>query len=87
VLSFSVAGPAASDIAELSEWLQTTRGAHVLRVSDEAGADLPLPRGLSEPLATIPAAVRAQQVAYELALHRGLNPDAPVGLTKVTPTT
>jgi hypothetical protein len=29
-------------------------------------------------------AVRAQQVAREVGLRRGLDPDAPPGLTKVT---
>ena len=86
VLSFSVAGPAGRDIDDLTRLLKEERGAHMLRVSDCADADLALPGDLPEPLATIPAAVRAQQVAYELALCRGLNPDAPVGLTKVTPT-
>jgi len=86
VLSFSVAGPAGRDIDDLTRWLKEERGAHVLRVSDGADADLALPGDLPETLATIPAAIRAQQVAYELALCRGLNPDAPVGLTKVTPT-
>jgi hypothetical protein len=42
---------------------------------------------MAEALAAIPAAVRAQQVALELARWRGLDPDAPKGLTKVTPTT
>jgi fructoselysine-6-P-deglycase FrlB-like protein len=32
-------------------------------------------------------AVRAQQVAHGLALHRGHDPDAPPGLSKVTLTT
>ena len=86
VLSFSVAGPAGRDIADLTKWLEEKRGAHVLRVSDSVNAHLALPTDVPEPLATIPAAIRAQQVAYELALARGLNPDAPVGLTKVTPT-
>jgi glutamine---fructose-6-phosphate transaminase (isomerizing) len=86
VLSFSVEGPAGRDIDDLTQWLEEDRGAHVLRVSDGADSDLALPGDISETLATIPAAVRAQQVAYELALGRGLNPDAPVGLTKVTPT-
>ena len=48
-------------------------------------AALPAP-GLPEPLAAIVAAVRAQQVALALARRRGLDPDAPRGLSKVTPT-
>jgi glutamine---fructose-6-phosphate transaminase (isomerizing) len=86
VLSFAAGGPAADDMQELESWLQEQRGAHVLRVGDTGGPDIRLPDGLAEPLATIPAAVRAQQVAYELALLRDMNPDAPPGLTKVTPT-
>jgi glucosamine--fructose-6-phosphate aminotransferase (isomerizing) len=39
-----------------------------------------------EALAAIPAVVRAQQLALELALARGLDPDAPAGLSKITAT-
>jgi glutamine---fructose-6-phosphate transaminase (isomerizing) len=35
---------------------------------------------------TIPAAVRAQQLALALARRRGVDPDTPAGLEKVTPT-
>jgi glucosamine--fructose-6-phosphate aminotransferase (isomerizing) len=63
------------------------RGAAVHEIADRAGAELPLPAGPAEPLAAIVAAVRAQQVALALALHRGLDPDAPRGLSKVTMTT
>jgi glucosamine--fructose-6-phosphate aminotransferase (isomerizing) len=46
----------------------------------------PLPAGLPEALAVFPATVRAQQLAVALADARGLDADAPAGLTKVTPT-
>ena len=49
-------------------------------------AGLPLPGGVPEALAAFPATVRAQQLAVALADARGLDADAPVGLTKVTPT-
>ena len=55
-------------------------------VADRPDAALPYPAGLPEPLAAIVAAVRAQQVALALARLRGLDPDAPRGLSKVTPT-
>jgi glucosamine--fructose-6-phosphate aminotransferase (isomerizing) len=58
----------------------------VFTVSDASGADLVLPAGGPEGLAAIPATVRAQQLARELALQRGIDPDAPFGLHKVTPT-
>jgi glutamine---fructose-6-phosphate transaminase (isomerizing) len=59
----------------------------VFRVAEDPQAELPVPPGIQEPLMTIPMAVRAQQVAHALALHRGLDPDAPPGLSKVTMTT
>ncbi|MDQ3767719.1 MAG: SIS domain-containing protein [Actinomycetota bacterium] len=86
VLSFCAAGPAARDMLELTQWLRQSRGAHVLQVSEDPGADLPLPHIEAEPLMPVAAVVRAQQVAYRLALYRGMDPDAPVGLTKVTAT-
>jgi fructoselysine-6-P-deglycase FrlB-like protein len=35
----------------------------------------------------LPASVRAQQLALALALRRGLDPDRPPGLRKITATT
>jgi glucosamine--fructose-6-phosphate aminotransferase (isomerizing) len=52
---------------------------HLGRVHERA-------RGLPEPLAALAAVVRGQQVALALARLRGLDPDAPRGLSKVTPT-
>ena len=83
VIAFVAPGPAATDMHELMSWLER-RGAHVLSVSEEAGAALPLPEGLPEALVVVPAVVRAQQVALWLARHRGIDPDAPEGLSKVT---
>lgn len=77
-------GPAAADVAELVALLRE-RGARVLTISTAADADLPLPQ-LTEGLAPIVAVVRAQQLAFELALLRGRDPDAPANLSKVTAT-
>jgi glucosamine--fructose-6-phosphate aminotransferase (isomerizing) len=41
---------------------------------------------IEESLAAIVHAIRGQQFAVEVALARGLDPDNPAGLTKVTPT-
>ena len=49
-------------------------------------ADLPLPAGISEITTPILATVRGQQFALASSLRRGLNPDAPAGLSKVTET-
>ncbi len=84
-LAVSAAGPAAADVSELAEQL-AGGGAPVLRMSDDASASLPFPGGLPEPLAAIPATVRAQQLALALALRRGVDPDRPPGLAKITRT-
>jgi glucosamine--fructose-6-phosphate aminotransferase (isomerizing) len=85
VLAVSAAGPAAPDVAELSAELESA-GATVLRLADDPKADLPYPGGLAEPLRALPAAVRAQQLALAVARRRGVDPDSPPGLRKVTPT-
>jgi glucosamine--fructose-6-phosphate aminotransferase (isomerizing) len=84
-LAVSAAGPAAADVAELAEQL-SGGGAPVLSMSDDASASLPFPGGLAEPLAAIPATVRAQQLALALAQRRSVDPDRPPGLAKVTRT-
>jgi len=50
------------------------------------GADLPLPAGTSEVTAPVLATIRGQQLALAASLLRGLDPDAPAGLSKVTAT-
>ena len=77
--------PAAADVEELAASLEQA-GTPVLRLADRSGVPLPYPAGLAEPLAAIPAVVRAQQLALALALRRGVDPDEPPGPRKVTPT-
>ncbi len=84
-LAVSAAGPAAADVEELAARLERG-GSTVLRLADDAGATLPYPGDLPEPLRALPAVVRAQQLALALALRRGLDPDEPSGLSKVTAT-
>jgi glutamine---fructose-6-phosphate transaminase (isomerizing) len=78
VLLVEGGGPADADVADLRRLLA---GHH----SDVAG--LPVPAGLAEPAQVITAIVRGQQLARELALARGADPDSPAHLTKVTATT
>jgi glucosamine--fructose-6-phosphate aminotransferase (isomerizing) len=85
VLALSCEGPAHEDVASLVAVLRE-RGARVLTISTDDDADLPLPGRVGEGLAPIVAVVRAQQLARELALLRGRDPDAPAGLRKVTVT-
>ena len=77
VLVLNGGGPVAGDLRELTTLLEQ-RGAPV--------AELPLPDAVPEALAAIPAVVRAQQLAFAIARGRGLDPDAPTGLSKVTRT-
>jgi glutamine---fructose-6-phosphate transaminase (isomerizing) len=86
VLAYHVPGPARADMLDLVDMLRTEHDAHVLVATSDDGADLPLPEGVPEALAPIPAAVRGQQIAHALALLRGVDPDAPPHLRKVTAT-
>jgi glutamine---fructose-6-phosphate transaminase (isomerizing) len=86
LLAVSAAGPAAADVEELAGELERA-GTAVLRLADRPDAKLPYPAGLPEPLCALPATVRAQQLALALALRRGIDPDEPPGLRKVTLTT
>ena len=85
VLVLDGGGPAREDLLAVAQ-LARERGAPVALCSDAPGADLALPEGVPEALAAFPATVRAQQPALALADARGLEADAPAGLTKVTPT-
>ena len=78
VLLVDGGGPADTDLAELRALL-ASRQARL--------ASLPVPGGLSEEVHVIAAVTRGQQLAYELARARNLDPDAPAHLSKVTATT
>jgi glucosamine--fructose-6-phosphate aminotransferase (isomerizing) len=83
VLSFLSGEADDLDASELTDTLRQ-RGARVQVISSERGADCPLPAGVPPGLLPILAVIRGQQVAATLARRRGLDPDAPAGLSKVT---
>ena len=85
VVALTAPGPAEADVMSLVEELRGRR-AEVRVVGSGERADVWLPADVPEPLAPIVAVVRGQQLAHDLAVALGLNPDKPVGLTKVTPT-
>lgn len=65
--------------------------ADVLVVGDEAraanaAAFIPLPAGMAEEISPIVQIIPLQQLAHDIAVSRGNNPDAPRGLRKVTET-
>jgi fructoselysine-6-P-deglycase FrlB-like protein len=62
VLAFRVRGHGYEDMGALIDSL-TSRGARVLTVAQDEGAELSLPRELTEPFVAIHAAVRAQQLS------------------------
>lgn len=83
VVALCNSGPAFADMASLVDDLRA-RQARVLIVGNGERADVPLPGGLPESLVPIAAVVRGQQLAHELSLRLGYDPDSPEGLTKVT---
>jgi glutamine---fructose-6-phosphate transaminase (isomerizing) len=66
----------------------TDRGARVIRLAPDAGGQdtLPLTDPGTEYLSPLVDIIPAQLLAYHLTVARGLNPDNPLGLTKVTVT-
>ena len=73
-----------ADLFELAAELRR-RGSPVLLIGPRERGALPLPR-LPELLSPILAVVPGQLLAFHLARARGLDPDAPRGLSKVTET-
>jgi len=89
VLLLEAAGPTLPDMRRLGRRLDA-EGACVLRIGDRLRAgrrSLRVVTGLPEPLTPIPFAIAGQLFAQALAARRGLDPDRPRGLLKVTETT
>jgi glucosamine--fructose-6-phosphate aminotransferase (isomerizing) len=84
VIAVSAEGPAHRDVCQLVAALRARR-ARVVTISTDEDGDLRLPP-MVEALAAVGAVVRGQQLARELALAVGRDPDAPAGLRKVTET-
>jgi glucosamine--fructose-6-phosphate aminotransferase (isomerizing) len=84
-------GRVLSDLAEVAVRLDG-RGAELVAISDDpailgrARTQLPLPTGAPEWLSPMVAVVPGQLFAVALARTRGLDPDKPRGLSKVTET-
>jgi glucosamine--fructose-6-phosphate aminotransferase (isomerizing) len=85
VIALLTSGPAHADVVSLVEELRA-RKASVLTIGSGDLADVSLPGDVPEALAPIVAVVRGQQLARELAIALGYDPDSPAGLTKVTAT-
>ena len=85
LLGIDAGGRSAGDVREVAR-IAASRGAPVARVAP-GDVELPLPAATPEALAVVTATVRGQQFALALARARGVDPDAPAGLSKVTATT
>jgi glucosamine--fructose-6-phosphate aminotransferase (isomerizing) len=91
VLLIAPSGHTLADMMDLASVLRA-RKADLLVISDasealaSARSAFPLPAGTPEWLSPIIATLPGQQLALQLALAKGIDPDAPRGLTKVTRT-
>jgi glucosamine--fructose-6-phosphate aminotransferase (isomerizing) len=92
VFAAIASGPARDALLDPVRSLAREAGADVLVLSDDAEAraagrwSLAVPAGLAEWLSPIAAIVPAQLHAMHLAIARGLDPERPRGLRKVTET-
>ena len=81
----AIVGPGQAG-AETTRLVEDVRAAGAPVIVIGPGGDLNVPGGLPEVLTAIPAVVRGQQLALALALAKGVDPDSPPGLSKVTDT-
>jgi glutamine---fructose-6-phosphate transaminase (isomerizing) len=85
VLLIDGGGPTTDDISSVAALL-SARGVDVALLSPDSRADVGLLAPLPEALHAVTATVRGQQLAYEIAECRGMDPDRPLGLSKITAT-
>lgn len=85
IIAFAGRPPTAAGTAETLRAL-AARGAELTVFGDDvgSGATIPLPAVADDRTLPIVAAVRAQRFALACARARGLDPDAPPGLQKIT---
>jgi glucosamine--fructose-6-phosphate aminotransferase (isomerizing) len=91
ILAVSMRGPAHSEVSEVLERAAAS-GARLLTISDDPGlsalegSHITLAGDLDEWLTPVPAIVAGQLFAYHLTRAKGLDPEQPRGLNKVTRT-
>jgi glutamine---fructose-6-phosphate transaminase (isomerizing) len=93
VFAVATQGDVLEDMIVLLKKLKNEHQADLFLISDDldllqiADCPLPLPVGIPEWLTPMVAIVPAQLFSYHLTLIKGIDPDTPRGLTKVTLTT
>jgi len=91
VILIAPSGSIFDDLLQLEEHLKQLQ-AELLVISDRdellklANLPLPIPSGLAEWLTPLMAVVPGQLFAMRLTVEKGMDPDHPLGLTKVTET-
>jgi len=85
VIIFDAGGVNSEELLSLNIRLQE-KGVITYTSSPDLKSSIPLPKGLSEILNSIPIIIRGQQLSYLWAIALGKNPDSPMGLSKMTPT-
>jgi len=92
VFAIAPQGEVFDDMAKLLTELKLNRQADLFLISDNqtllelADCPIPIPIGIPEWLTPIIGILPAQLFSYHLTRIKGINPDAPRGLTKVTRT-
>jgi len=90
VFAVATQGKVLEDMTILLKKLKEAHRADLFLISDDldllqiADCPLPLPAGIPEWLTPLVAIVPAQLFSYHLTLIKGIDPDTPRGLTKVT---
>ena len=93
VLAVATSGAVAADLVMLLREIREDFGADLVVVSDREDVraigqrSIPVPAGVPDHLAPIVSIVPAQLFAYHATRARGLDPDAPRHISKVTLTT
>jgi len=91
VMAISMRGPAHSEVSEVLERAADS-GARLFTISDDPrlrdleGSHITLAGDIDEWLTPVPAIVAGQLFAYHLTRAKGLDPEQPRGLNKVTRT-
>ena len=91
VLVVAHQGMVFSDMVEIIHKVKE-RGAELLTVSDAEGVNklaqfpMPIPNGIPEWLSPVVDVLPGQLLGWQLAVQKGLDPDNPIGLSKVTET-
>ena len=83
VIIFDAGGANSDELSDLNVRLREM-GITTYTSSLDPNSSIPLPKGLSEILNSIPIIIRGQQLSYLWARALGKNPDSPEGLSKMT---